>query len=182
MVLIGGQVSDDDNEEIYGLNLDKLTWSVIPQKGDVPEPRDDHTMVQVSPNSFVIFGGFVNGSRRNDVYSFAFDGREVNWTLLAANSSDSKAAPAPRASHCAGFHAGTMYIIGGEDEDHNKLNDFWAFDIEAKSWNKLECAGQEEFCRSGASASVVNGRVYIFGGILEITKELNDMYVFDCAS
>jgi len=29
---------------------------------------------------------------------------------------------------------------------------------------------------------VSNGRIYIFGGILEITKELNDMYVFDCAS
>ena len=29
---------------------------------------------------------------------------------------------------------------------------------------------------------MANGRIYIFGGILEITKELNDMYVFDCAS
>jgi len=34
-----------------------------------------------------------------------------------------------------------MYVIGGEDEDHNKLNDFWAFDLEAKSWKRLDCQG-----------------------------------------
>jgi hypothetical protein len=40
----------------------------------------------------------------------------------------------------------------------------------------------ENICRSGASASLYNEKIYIFGGILEITKELNDMLVFDCAS
>ena len=158
-----------------------MQWSVIPQKGEVPAPREDHSMVQVGPGQFLIFGGFVNGSRRNDVYQLNFDGSSANWTLLAGNSSGHSTPPA-RASHCAGFHANTMYVIGGEDEDHNKLNDFWAFSLDSKTWQQLDCHGQEDFFRSGASASVANGRIYIFGGILEITKELNDMYVFDCAS
>lgn len=75
-----------------------------------------------------------------------------------------------------------MYIIGGEDEDHTKLNDFWSFDLNSRSWEKIEAANSEEFCRSGASASTKDGKIYIFGGILEITKELNDMYVFDSAA
>ena len=33
--------------------------------------------------------------------------------------------------------------------------------------------------RSGHSACVVNSKVHVFGGILELTKELNDMVVFD---
>jgi hypothetical protein len=34
-------------------------------------------------------------------------------------------------------------------------------------------------CRSGHSAVTYGSKMYIFGGILELTKELNDMIVFD---
>jgi hypothetical protein len=68
MILIGGQVSDEDNGKAFALNLDKMHWSEVNQTGDVPESRDDHTMVQVSDDTFIIFGGFVSGSRCNDVY------------------------------------------------------------------------------------------------------------------
>ncbi len=34
-------------------------------------------------------------------------------------------------------------------------------------------------CRSGHASSVYNGKMFIFGGILEITKELNDLIVYD---
>ena len=44
-------------------------------------------------------------------------------------------------------------------------------------------------CRSGHSADIHNGKMYIFGGILELTKELNEMLCynfetksFDCSS
>lgn len=33
--------------------------------------------------------------------------------------------------------------------------------------------------RSGHSASIVGNKMVIFGGLFEITKELNDMHVFD---
>ena len=34
-------------------------------------------------------------------------------------------------------------------------------------------------CRSGHSAVTFGSKMVIFGGILELTKELNDMLVFD---
>mgnify|MGYP001947528060 CR=1 FL=1 len=33
--------------------------------------------------------------------------------------------------------------------------------------------------RSGHSSNIYNGQMYIFGGILELTKELNEMLIFD---
>jgi hypothetical protein len=45
MILIGGQSGDDDNGTIYALNLDKFQWSQMKQEGEVPQPRDDHSLV-----------------------------------------------------------------------------------------------------------------------------------------
>jgi len=33
--------------------------------------------------------------------------------------------------------------------------------------------------RSGHSANIYNGKMYIFGGILELTKELNEMVAYN---
>jgi hypothetical protein len=33
--------------------------------------------------------------------------------------------------------------------------------------------------RSGHSSNIFNGQMYIFGGILELTKELNEMLIYD---
>ena len=95
-------------------------------------------MVEGDCGSHIVFGGFVNGSRRNDVYSFTFDGKAILWTKLSDhNPENSKDFPVPRSSHCAGFSKGKMFIIGGEDEDHTKLNDFWSFDAAGGSWTKI---------------------------------------------
>ena len=37
-------------------------------QGDVPLPRDDHSLCTRNDNSVIIFGGFVNGARVNDLY------------------------------------------------------------------------------------------------------------------
>jgi len=37
----------------------------------------------------------------------------------------------------------------------------------------------EPIARSGHSANIYNGQMYIFGGILELTKELNEMLIYD---
>jgi len=31
-----------------------------------------------------------------------------------------------------------MYIFGGQDDENNKLQDFWEFDIEQEIWTEIE--------------------------------------------
>ena len=57
----------------------------------------------------------------------------------------------------------------------------WTFDLSTQAWSQAE-VGQDEFrpvARSGHSTVVYGSKLYIFGGILELTKELNDLVVFD---
>ena len=73
-----------------------------------------------------------------------------------------------------------MYIFGGKDEENRKLNDLWKLDLISNKWTLLE---QPSFTvptpRSGHSADIFGDYMVLFGGIFEITKELNDLYLYD---
>lgn len=123
----------------------------------------------------------MSGSKTNDIYKFEFNGTSLVWTEIYKSEDKGNNIPPTRSSHCAGYYGSSMFIYGGEDEDHAKLEDIWEFNFDSKSWSKLESAAPAGG-RSGHSASVKGSKIYIFGGILEVTKELNDMLVFDCSS
>ena len=72
-----------------------------------------------------------------------------------------------------------MYIFGGKDEDNLKLNDIWKYNFETRVWTEIHCV-DAPLERSGHSASIyAENYMIIYGGIFEITKELNDMHIFD---
>ena len=73
-----------------------------------------------------------------------------------------------------------MYIFGGKDDDNNKLNDVWKFNFGTREWSEITTV-HEPRPRAGHSASMYKDKyMIIYGGIEEITKELNDMHIFDC--
>ena len=87
--------------------------------------------------------------------------------------------PIPRAGHSAVIREGKMYVFGGKDDDNEKLKDFWCFDLESRIWTQLDCSEASIASRSGHSASIYKDSMIIFGGIHEVTKELDDMAVYD---
>jgi N-acetylneuraminic acid mutarotase len=67
----------------------------------------------------------------------------------------------------------------------------WDFNMQTRTWSEINLADRrsdghrENFVpqpRSGHSAVVHGQKMYIFGGIFELTKELNDMVIFDMAT
>jgi Galactose oxidase, central domain len=73
-----------------------------------------------------------------------------------------------------------MYVFGGKDNDNNKLNDLWKLDLITYKWQIIipadKCRPRE---RSGHSCDIIENYMVIFGGIYEITKELNDLHLYD---
>jgi hypothetical protein len=60
------------------------------------------------------------------------------------------------------------------------MNDLWCFNIDESSWSQVELGEDFRPCpRSGHSTVVHGEKMYIFGGLLELTKELNDLVVYD---
>lgn len=75
-------------------------------------------------------------------------------------------------------------IFGGKDEDNEKLNDVWSFNFRTLLWDQLQENIPIEdrnvpLPRSGHSASLYKNYMIIFGGILDVCKELDDMLIFD---
>ena len=102
-------------------------------QGSVPIPRDDHSLSTGSNNNIIIFGGFVNGARVNDVYQLDFvaNAASLNWTKFDFDKAKS---PLPRASHSSIIHENKLYVFGGQDDENNKLGDMWQFDFTTSNW------------------------------------------------
>ena len=143
--------------------------------------RDDHAMSECSDSSFFVFGGFVNGSRTNELAKFSMaNSQTYQSALLQENNTEDETRPKPRASHASACWNDKLYVFGGQDDDNNKLEDLWEFDANS-GWRQIQIE-EGAFVptpRSGHSAVTYGNKMYIFGGIFELTKELNDMLVFD---
>ena len=143
----------------------------------MPHTRDEHSCV-VHNETMLVFGGFAFGERSNSIFKYNF--RMNTWEKI---NHKSKAAPCPRAGHSAvirynkeeGDH---MYIFGGKDDENLKLSDTWKFNLSTQEWTCIETA-DEPMGRSGHASQVYSDCMIIYGGIFEVTKELNDMHVFD---
>jgi len=100
VLFYGGLKGEDSNPEIFIFNATSGSWQTIHLADAASNllPRDDHALSDCSNGSFVVFGGFVNGSRVNEVLKFMPSSVAVNGELLSGNS-DSKDAPMCRASH-----------------------------------------------------------------------------------
>jgi hypothetical protein len=127
------------------------------------------------------FGGYVNGSRVDEVIKFKHEGANIVAEHVSGGELCTHG-PAARASFSVGVAQDkTVYLFGGQEDDNRKLNDIWSFDTNKFEWTKIEVAPEDYSPkhRSGHSTCVFGNKMYIFGGIIELTHELNDLVTFD---
>ena len=91
-------------------------------------------MAQCDGSSFIIFGGFVAGSRVNECYMCTKNGLTLDWKCVGENS---PVKPAPRASQSCAFYQGKLYVFGGMDEDNTKFCDLWELDLTTEAWKEI---------------------------------------------
>ncbi len=87
-------------------------------------------MSELSDGSFLVFGGFVNGSRTNELAQFSMSDSGnlvINANMVHGSKTDADC-PKPRASHSSTSWSDKLYVFGGQDDDNNKLEDLWEFD------------------------------------------------------
>ena len=182
MYLIGGLDGvGNNNPNFYSLDMNTFKWTKI-EADEAPEPRDDHSIC-VDEDKLFVFGGFVSGVRRNDLYAFDFTAE--TWECLyehkeldydeAQNSTDT---PEPRSGQAIGASGGRVYVFGGRNNFNDMLGDTWEFDSASKSWSRIECDNQP-IGRSSHTLTVEGTRMILFGGIVDITKEINELHQFD---
>jgi len=175
---------NEDCNTIWALNLEKNAWSQLSfgQCEDIL-PRDDFALATNSADmsSFYIFGGFVKGSRVEDLIKFTAEGTKFEGDCIIKGDEDVVSKMPLRASTSAFLHQNKIWVFGGQDDDNNKLNDLWCCDLAAPGWSQVSPTEGEFWpCpRSGHTSVMWNDKMYLFGGIFELTKELGDLCVFD---
>ena len=177
MYLFGGSNLDQENRKFLILDMNMLKWELVKSKGDLPITRDEHTaVIYDNESSMIVFGGFCNGSRTNELIKYLF--QENRWVKLTIPAEIEQ--PCPRSGHTACIYENAMYVFGGKDDDNNKLNDLWKLDLNSYKWSLIKPSDNilpRE--RSGHSCDIYESYMVIFGGIFEITKELNDFHLYD---
>ena len=142
MYLFGGSNGSTDNETLYKLDLNKYLWAVVKptyhennKNKHNPLSRDEHSCC-IYGDSMIIFGGFAQGEKCNDIFQYHF--KSNMWEKIDNQGSE---APCPRVGHSAVVrikgdeHA--MYIFGGKNDENEKLADTWKFDFNSRTWSEI---------------------------------------------
>lgn len=86
----------------------------------------------------------------------------ARWEKL---QQDGEHQPGARSSHCMAYANGRIYLFGGELQPRVPVPaDTYCYDIAAKSWSKLDTAGQCPGPRVAATMATIGDKVYLFGG------------------
>lgn len=74
----------------------------------------------------------------------------------------------PRSGLACTTDGKNIYIFGGKNEDQ-RFNDLWMFNLKSLTYQLLPAEGNVPAIRNGHTMTYYNDRLYVFGGIHDIT-------------
>jgi N-acetylneuraminic acid mutarotase len=163
MYLFGGCDSSTDLWKYDPSQGTSGTWRLLEPVGERPPGRCVHTAVTLAGEMYVFGGALAPGTYANDLYVYdPTAGADGTWTELLPTG----AVPAERHVHSAFVLSGKMYVFGGGGNS-GVMNDLHEFNpligIDGE-WTALAPSGDTPSARAFASASVISGAMYLFGG------------------
>ncbi|XP_051991270.1 kelch repeat-containing protein [Xyrauchen texanus] len=180
-ILIGGQGAKKQfcKDPIWKLCTEDLSW--VPAEtlaeGPTPEARIGHTATY-DPESkrIFVFGGSKHKKWFNDVH--ILDTQSWRWTLVEAQGK-----VPPLAYHSCSMFRGELFVFGGvfprpHPEPDGCSDSIYIFNPEMAIWYQPIVNGEKPAPRSGHSACVMQGRIFVFGG-WDTPVCFNDMFMLD---
>lgn len=182
LILWGGdtkvRADDKQDEGLYLLNLSTREWTRVRPANEGPNAgpvgRYGHT-VSIVGSRFYVFGGQVDGTFMNDIWSFDLNSLKTTptWELLKPSTE----LPPKRTGHASVTYKDKIFIFGGTDGQYH-YNDTWCYDVASNAWRELSCIGYIPVPREGHAACLVDDVMYIFGGRGVDGKDLGDLASF----
>ncbi|KAJ8007795.1 hypothetical protein DPEC_G00097900 [Dallia pectoralis] len=180
-ILIGGQGSRMQfcKDPMWKLCTEDLSWlpAETLAEGPTPEARIGHTATY-DPDSqkIFVFGGSKNNKWFNDVH--ILDTQSWKWSMVEAQGK----VPSLAYHSCSMFR-GELFVLGGvfpcpHPEPDGCSDSLYIFDPHLSIWYQPIVTGDAPAPRSGHSACVIQGKIYVFGG-WDTPICFNDMYMLD---
>ena len=91
---------------------------------------------------------------------------------------NSENAPTPRSGCAATTDGKNVYVFGGKDAE-KRMFDLWEFSLTDFKYREMEKQGDVPPERNGHTMEHFEGKLYVFGGIHDITWELDDLHIYN---
>lgn len=184
LLVFGGMVEYGKySNDLYELQASRWEWKRLkakaPKNGPPPCPRLGHSFSLIGSRCY-LFGGLANDSEDpknniprylNDLYCLELrpGSSVVGWDIPSISGQP----PPPRESHTAVVTSGRtgnkLIIYGGMSGC--RLGDLWVLDIDSLMWTKPSIGGTAPLPRSLHSATIINHKMYVFGGWVPLVME-----------
>ncbi|KAI7821966.1 hypothetical protein BC939DRAFT_454365 [Gamsiella multidivaricata] len=175
--VFGGNQRGVPKDDLFVIDTVSLECqAVAPASADPPMPKSGHSAVNIG-QYIIYFGGWdqTTGQCDDSLHVLHTARKEWNKPLIQAPL------PTPRHSHSGCSVGTTMYIFGGQVDDHY-LGDIVSFDMKTIThnprWEFIEPQTESPPARSGHCTAVYDGKIYIFGGA-DADYFYNDIWCFD---
>ncbi|EAR97403.2 kelch motif protein (macronuclear) [Tetrahymena thermophila SB210] len=183
MYLFGGQYQGQLNHnKMYSFDFATQTWEEVLYLGTIQPPSIDSHKALVYKDTMIVLSGYLGDTGIFSDYIFSFDFNTKVWNVLYDGNSQKNQTYKPRIGAGICLYQEKIYLFGGYD-GYERLNDLCYFDLQSKSWNQVKySSNQVNFLpktRKGHSLSLYGDYLILFGGIHDVTWELDDLYVFD---
>ena len=166
----------------YVLNLQTFVWTCW-RADDVPQIDDFAFCFDKDAGVLYMFGGYLNGTKSNLLVSIAVNGKIT--TVLSPDTPldhpNSRSIPMQRSGARMAFlpKNGNIYMFGGLTANNQTLNDMWCFNLREYKWYQIKQRGDVPEPRCGHSLSTHHDKLFLFGGLKEVTKESNEIFRFN---
>jgi len=181
LFIIGGQESDTSRfNDVHRFSPSTKKFRLLKVRG--PSSRfSRHTSVIIG-DRVINFGGYDGISQYFDL-SFFYPETSL-WEFPVSVSGD---IPESRVNHAACALGKSMYLWGGnkrdEDGRYRTFEDFYRFDTENFTWEKIQARGDFPTSRSGHCLVSIKNKIYLFGGGIWTPmgwiKKYNTVHLYD---
>lgn len=158
MYVHAGSTSGTDSD-LWEYNITNDTWT---QKSpsSPPAARYLHAMCGDGAGKLYMFGGHSGSTWIDQLYEY--DIGTNAWTYKGTSGT-------ARMGHSIVYYDGNIYIYGGNNS--SSLNTMRAYNIAGNSWSSKATG----WVLSEHTAVVYNGKMYVFGGLLNGSSRINDI-------
>ena len=177
--LVGGKSSSlHAVSQFSHYRVSTATWSTWSAGGSAPAAVAYHAMACVGTKLYIFGGQSTTLSLPTGTY--VMDQSINTWV---SSPSVSGSIPAGRVRHTL-VDGGNdkLYLFGGMGSNSVVLNDVSSFDINTFVWAPVTTYGVGQTAREGHTALVMNGKMYVFGGMDAPQNKIASLAVLNLGS